>query len=236
MNNKDPLSKPITYIVIVFYIIIGFSTLASGNRLSVALFDEDKYFENVGAIGFFLTSLVFFYGFIKSLKSKLVIDWYIRLQRVIVIGLAFIFFFAGGEEISWGQRIFNIQTPEALAEVNVQGETNIHNISLFEYVIPFETAFDLLWMFLTIALPLLIAYIKPLGMFVEKFFLPPRIYVGMLFLFNYLWAKVATVLFHAQYNFGGVPFVQAVQEIKESNYALLFILVAIDITRNRVKG
>lgn len=37
-------------------------------------------------------------------------------------------FFAAGEEISWGQRIFHWITPGGLIEVNNQGETNLHNI------------------------------------------------------------------------------------------------------------
>jgi len=36
--------------------------------------------------------------------------------------------FAGGEEISWGQRILGYQTPEALAAVNKQREVNVHDI------------------------------------------------------------------------------------------------------------
>lgn len=36
--------------------------------------------------------------------------------------------FIGGEEISWGQRIFGWATPEALEDINNQGESNIHNI------------------------------------------------------------------------------------------------------------
>ncbi|WP_420417335.1 hypothetical protein [Pacificispira sp.] len=34
------------------------------------------------------------------------------------------------EEISWGQRIFGIETPEALKESNVQGEINLHNLTV----------------------------------------------------------------------------------------------------------
>jgi hypothetical protein len=34
----------------------------------------------------------------------------------------------GGEELSWGQRIFHYGTPEVLDESNVQGEANLHNI------------------------------------------------------------------------------------------------------------
>ena len=40
-------------------------------------------------------------------------------------------FFGAGEEISWGQRIFGIETPEAFAEHNRQGETNLHNLEIY---------------------------------------------------------------------------------------------------------
>lgn len=35
---------------------------------------------------------------------------------------------AAGEEISWGQRILGIQTPESIRAVNVQHELNLHNM------------------------------------------------------------------------------------------------------------
>lgn len=37
--------------------------------------------------------------------------------------------YIAGEEISWGQHLFNWQSPEVFREVNDQNETNIHNIS-----------------------------------------------------------------------------------------------------------
>jgi hypothetical protein len=54
-------------------------------------------------------------------------------RRRIVLGslyllaaVAAVFIF--GEEISWGQRLLGWATPEELARLNVQGETNVHNI------------------------------------------------------------------------------------------------------------
>lgn len=41
---------------------------------------------------------------------------------------ALLFFAIAGEEISWGQRIVGLGTPTGLAEINVQEETNLHNI------------------------------------------------------------------------------------------------------------
>ena len=37
-------------------------------------------------------------------------------------------FYFLGEEISWGQHMFGWSTPEGLARLNEQGETNLHNI------------------------------------------------------------------------------------------------------------
>lgn len=41
---------------------------------------------------------------------------------------ALVFFFAAGEEISWGQRIFNIESSAFFLEHNAQQETNFHNL------------------------------------------------------------------------------------------------------------
>jgi len=43
-------------------------------------------------------------------------------------GFALLFFVIAGEEISWGQRILGIETPESFAAHNVQQEINLHNI------------------------------------------------------------------------------------------------------------
>src|SRR5262245_52630952 len=51
-----------------------------------------------------------------------------RAMGLIYLLLALGAFFVAGEEISWGQRIFGWGTPEALDEINHQGETNVHNI------------------------------------------------------------------------------------------------------------
>lgn len=48
---------------------------------------------------------------------------------LIMMCLSFlVFFFAAGEEISWGQRIFNIQSHEFFMQNNAQQETNFHNL------------------------------------------------------------------------------------------------------------
>jgi len=36
--------------------------------------------------------------------------------------------FGAGEEISWGQRIFGLETPDFLSDKNAQGEIGLHNL------------------------------------------------------------------------------------------------------------
>ena len=45
--------------------------------------------------------------------------------------------FLTGEEISWGQRIFGWETPDALEEINRQGETTLHNIQGVQQLVPY---------------------------------------------------------------------------------------------------
>ena len=68
--------------------------------------------------------------------------------------------------------------------------------------------------------------------FIRKFFAAPHIGIGVLFLLNYVWAKVGLILFATLYKYDQIPLTQAVQEIKESNYAVFFILAALSIVEN----
>ncbi len=59
--------------------------------------------------------------------------WTLRSRRsgifiAVTCFAAFVFFFGAGEEISWGQRIFGVETPEWLEANNKQNETNLHNL------------------------------------------------------------------------------------------------------------
>ena len=78
---------------------------------------EDGLVESLTAMFYFAAAAVF----VAANKRH-------GFRNVWFWGYALLFFLIGGEEISWGQRIIGIATPEALAEINVQGEANFHNI------------------------------------------------------------------------------------------------------------
>jgi hypothetical protein len=84
---------------------------------------EDGFVENSTAAAFALAAVLLVW---ESRRSG---HW---LRRGLLIAVA-----AGagaivGEEISWGQRIFGITTPEVIGAVNAQGEFNLHNIEALE--------------------------------------------------------------------------------------------------------
>ncbi len=51
-----------------------------------------------------------------------------REGRLWLALLALGYFLIAGEEISWGQRLLGVSTPEGLDDANVQGELNLHNL------------------------------------------------------------------------------------------------------------
>lgn len=85
---------------------------------------EDNFLEWLQFLFLFLTSLTCFYTSwtLKQINKK--------PPSIIFILAGLIFLFGAGEEISWGQRIFNIETPEYFEEYNAQSEMNLHNLTV----------------------------------------------------------------------------------------------------------
>ncbi len=228
MDKRTILFKPATYIVLAVYITLAYPILALGNRVIAAMLPEDHYFENVGAISLFVTALLFFYGFRVARKS-LDKSWPSLIKQLIYLALGLLFFFGAGEEISWGQRIFGFKTPEPLAQVNKQDELNLHNLTIMEDS-KFFTAdrlFDVFWFLFGVLIPAIALLAPSFRRFAGQFI--PIVYwgIGLLFLYNYVWAKAAKLIYKASYTYDKLSLTQATQEIKESNYAIIFILVGL---------
>jgi hypothetical protein len=226
MKKNNFFSSPIFYVAVVLYVFWGFATIGMGNQIASYLFSEDHYFENVGAISLFAASFMMFYAFFHAVKNRSLtkMSW---IKQLAYLGLAILFLFGAGEEISWGQRIFGIETPAGLQEINKQDEITVHNIVIDGQDIPFEFGFDVFWGLYIVLIPLVLLFSVPLRNFASKFL--PIVYwgLGSLFIINYLTAKVAFRLFSETYKFNGVPLIQAVQEVKESNYEFFYALVCL---------
>lgn len=228
MKQRSFLFKPAVYIALAAYITLTYFGLAMGNNLLAAVIPEDHYFEIVGAASLFATSLLFLSG-LRLARQNLDQTGASIVKQLIYLGLAAVFFFGAGEEISWGQRILGFATPESISEVNRQEEFNLHNLSAWEAsaFLDADRMFDLFWFLFAVFTPALAIAVPAFKRFASQFI--PVVFWGisLLFVYNYLWAKAAKFFFSAAYTFERVPFPQAVQEIKESNYAIIFILVGL---------
>lgn len=114
---------------IVSYILIVAGVLAASSFYFAEDFyhkmvAEDGPFEDITAIVLLLMSVLFFIRFFKNKKTKNI--YWLLLCLLIAIGS----FFGFGEEISWGQRIFSVQSNDFFMQNNLQGETNLHNLEV----------------------------------------------------------------------------------------------------------
>jgi hypothetical protein len=87
---------------------------------------EDGPLENIQVIFYFAAAIV---SLICSLKFFKIFK---KPEAIFFLLLSISLFFIAGEEISWGQRIFGIETPENFARMNLQEETTIHNLGFFQ--------------------------------------------------------------------------------------------------------
>jgi len=126
-NSKSIFN--VSFLVIMIFILLGLLYIWFGEEifnidLLQKINDEDGFIENISALMFFISGLVASFIAFRSKKSL--------APRIVYGILAFLFFFTVGEEISWGQRIFNLETWGIFNESNVQNENNLHN--LFGYM------------------------------------------------------------------------------------------------------
>ena len=86
---------------------------------------EDYWIEHATFVAFMLAGGFFLWAAVTN-------PGYRRLGP---LGFALAAFFVGMEEVSWGQRIVGIPTPELLEAYNYQGELTLHNIWFPRHVV-----------------------------------------------------------------------------------------------------
>lgn len=127
MKSVSAIEK-ITLVFVFTLIIAGLvSSYVSINFFEKHYINEDGAIEWLTVVGFVLGSWVCFYRAV-TLRSKRQIQF---IALTLLLGFAFLF--VAGEEISWGQRIFQFQSPDWFLTHNEQGETNIHNLKLGQF-------------------------------------------------------------------------------------------------------
>jgi len=124
-NSSSTIFKPANVLILSSAIGVILSILYWGLKdyfFLDSLYQEDSFFETITAVNFLFAAFLMSMAALSKWKST---DTYIPISYLLI---TLVFFFIGMEEISWGQRIFGWETPLFLEEINIQDETNLHNI------------------------------------------------------------------------------------------------------------
>lgn len=220
----------------IFYIISSgvvlslsyFIYMVADVNQKLSLTVEDGPYEVTGAIFFLLASILFFTTFFKSKTNK----------NIFFLLLGLLFLFAFFEEISWGQRVFNLSTPQYMQEINMQKELNIHNLKIFHGLteegtrksgwilfLNMDRLFSIFWFTCCLLIPFLYKINNQSKKYLDQINFPIiPLSIGSFFLLNYFSARLL-------FQFDNMP-IQRLTEVKESNFAFLFFIVAIWFFKN----
>ena len=225
--------------------VFGIAALITGHYLTALLpretfifySKEDGPFENLSALCFFLTSATFLAAYVRDRAGNAWGAFRLR-KNVFLLFLAALFFFGAGEEISWGQRMIGFDTPEVVRELNIQQETNIHNLKLFNRVnrsgeekrglallFNFDRLFSVFWASFCILLPVIRRTSPRARAWMDRGGVPDvPLWIGVFFPINYLICKSIEplVLDDMFVHFGVI-------EIKECIFAFLFVMVGLNV-------
>lgn len=174
---------------------------------------EDGIIENIQAILFLAATIGFVLAirYSKSLKEGPI--W----RYVPIVAWALLMFVFFGEEISWGQRIFDWQTPTSgVMATNVQNETNLHNLPTLHWI----NGELINYMLITIGIVLpVITLLPPVRWAVRFFAIPvvPLIYVPLF---------IGTYLLHSYQIFSYSDYGYDPREFSETMIALAFAMFA----------
>jgi cell division protein FtsW (lipid II flippase) len=195
--------------LVLIILIIGYILFYTNVAQFESYVQEDGIVEWLTVLGLVLGCIVCIRRFFVLRKNRSA--WFL----IVTFGLALMLFFAAGEEISWGQRIFHIKSSEFFKERNSQGETNLHNlvvdgVKLNKLI--FSIGLTIAMGIYLLVFPILYKYHNGTKRFIDRSGIPlPRIYQ----VFSMLLVFVITSLLPHEKK----------AEMLEAGIALLFFLV-----------
>lgn len=196
---------------------------------------EDAPIETAGAICFLVAAVGFFLLSRRALRAGDSEPGPEPRRAVVYTLLALLMFVCFGEEISWGQRVFEWEPPRLFTELNAQGEINMHNLQLVHQWHPDGTEkgfvaklvnmnrlFSVFWLGAFVVLPLTAALLPRVRSWCTRLGVPiPPMWTGGLFLTSYIIYKVIAFIHE------GTIRAHALDELKETSYAAIYAFIAV---------
>lgn len=178
----------------------AFSILALSGSTIDSLVQEDGVIEWIGALGLLTAAGLYLAAFVVA-RRRGSASGKTRAGTWVLLAFALAMLVLGGEEISWGQRLLGLSTPEAISSVNAQGETTLHNLQPFQ-----GTAFDgdrlfrLAWFGIFVLLPLVAWLLPRWGQRLRRLLPVAPLGLAVLFVSAWLSTRVAVELFDADWS------------------------------------
>jgi hypothetical protein len=143
------------------------------------------------------------------------------------------FLFGAGEEISWGQRILNIETPDIIKKQNAQKEITLHNLNLFQTklkdekgILKYFTIGKIFRMFsfaFFLLLPLFVIISSWMKKLMNDINVPVSpVMISVFFLINWIIFKIASLTLT-----GDDIFFWTFSEVRESSVAFFFMMASV---------
>lgn len=117
-GNKSLIIFSICIFIVILYLEVATNIISED--LFQFITGEDGVIESMSALLLFGCSIVSAMLSFKFSDQKA----RVLMHRLFALG----FFVMLGEEISWGQRLLNLETPAPIKGINLQDETNLHNL------------------------------------------------------------------------------------------------------------
>lgn len=170
-------------------------------------------------------------------------NYFLKTNRNFFFFLLFLFFFVCfGEEISWGQRLLGITTPECLQEINSQDEINIHNLWMFQsydkdlhdktglkHWITSARLLAVFWALYCVAIPILNYISLGINRIIKKYNFPViPLWISSLFVLTYIISSIFQKILH-------FTDLQPCAEVKETCFAFLFLIASLSLFFNYKK-
>jgi len=217
-------------IIILSYLVYLFFDENTVNKLGA----EDSFFENLTAISFLFASIIF------------IIIFFLK-KKIIYLVFAVIFFIGMGEEISWGQRIFNYKTPEYFEKNNIQDEFNFHNLNIFDsknnngqykaglsYILSVNFLYKLFWLVYGVIFPVVYLLSRFVKKTVDKIDVPvPPFVLGIIFLINWLLSRL--ILSYLLPDGRSLQYYYTAGEISEFGSAFIFMILGAYFLQTAIK-
>ena len=201
--------EKIILIIVLLVLVTGFTLFYTDLSSFEWFVKEDSLVEWLTVSGLLLGSVICFTRFFTLFNKK---GWWFLTVN---FALGLLLFIAAGEEISWGQRILEIESSDYFQKNNAQGETNLHNLVVNGVKINkliFTTVLGSALIVYLILLPILYHKKRGIKILVDKSGIPvPRLYQ----IIGFVIVSGITVLLPHEKN----------PELLECGAALLFFLI-----------